>query len=94
MLITLITIFCLGEVCTNPNNDVKTVTINKSDIVLVEDHGYFWKSDGKFEENGAFTPNKGATKMKGCYIRLRGEQRFPPIFTEFPCEDYVLPKLK
>lgn len=93
MFITLITIFCLGGVCKNPGNEVNKVTINTSEILEVSDFQYYWRNDGKIEDNGSFTPNKGAVKMNGCFVKMKGKNRLP-YFTEFPCDNYVRPKLK
>ncbi len=90
--ITFITVFCLGNVCNFPGNDLKRVTVNVNDISSLEDHSYYWKKDGKFTDNGSFVPNKEATKMNGCVIKLKTKNSMP-LFTEFPCDSYIL-KLK
>lgn len=91
MFITLITVYCLGEVCSFPK-DIQKTTIQSTQVIQVTDHKYYWSTDGHVEENGHFQPNKNATLMNGCVIAVKDFQR--PLFTELPCDTYVLPKLK
>lgn len=89
MFITLVTVFCLGGIC---NKTFQKVTINTAQIIEVSDYKYYWRDDGITDGDGSFIPHKGVTKMNGCSITIKDKQF--PYFTEFPCDDYVRPKLK